>query len=81
MKIKLGSKIRDGVSGLEGIATARVVYLNGCTQYCLAPAIKEGENSLPKGYYIDQGQLEFVDDEITQEAKETGGPQFYRPGR
>ena len=30
MKIKLGIKVRDKVTGFEGIATARIKYLNGC---------------------------------------------------
>jgi len=57
--ITLGEEIRDKVTGLVGIATARVEYLNGCVQYCLRPKIKK-DGKYPEGEYIDQGQLEVV---------------------
>ena len=58
-KIKLGSKVRDIVTGFEGIATARIRYLNGCIQYCVEPEVDK-EGKMPKHHYIDFGQLEVV---------------------
>ncbi len=34
-EIDLGDEIEDIVTGLRGIAVARVLYLNGCAQVCL----------------------------------------------
>ena len=35
MEIKLGGKVKDSISKIEGIATARTVYLYGCEQICV----------------------------------------------
>lgn len=74
MKIKLGNKVRDKVTGYEGVATARVEYLNGCVQYCVKPKVGS-DGKMPDPEYIDVQQLEVVSDEITIEPSETGGPQ------
>ena len=71
---KLGDKVRDVVSGFEGIATAKVEFLNGCIQYCLKPPIdKKKPHLLPDGEYFDSAQLELVKEEIKIEKRNTGG--------
>jgi hypothetical protein len=35
--IKLGSKVRDVITGLEGIAICRAVWLNGCVRITVQP--------------------------------------------
>ena len=70
--IKLGQEVKDKVTGFIGIATARVVYLNGCIQYCLKP--KMTDNKFPDGQYIDDTTLEVVGKGLYVEPKETGGP-------
>jgi hypothetical protein len=58
--IKLGSKVRDVVTGFEGIAVAKVEYLTGCTQYGIAPRIdKDGKPQ--DAIYVDEARLEIVD--------------------
>jgi len=37
--IRLGNKVRDKVSGIEGIVTGRCEYLNGCVQYCVTTKV------------------------------------------
>lgn len=59
-KIKLGDRVRDWVTGLEGIATARVEYLGGCIQYCVQPKVgKEGK--MMESHCFDVGRLEVID--------------------
>jgi hypothetical protein len=72
--IQLGNKVRDVVTGVVGIATARVEYLNGCVQYCIKQPINDGK--LPEGEYIDHQQLEVVDGGVTEQLSpaRTGGP-------
>lgn len=70
-EIVLGMKIRDKVSGLKGIATARVVYLNGCVQYCLAPKARPDALEI-NSYYIDESQLEIIGDGIVNELNQKG---------
>lgn len=41
---KLGQRLRDRVTGIEGIATSKVEYLNGCVQYCIQPEAKDNKN-------------------------------------
>lgn len=70
-KIKLGHKVRDRVSGLEGITTAQCIYLNGCIQFCVAPHVKEPNgDKKPDGHYVDVGQLEFVGPGVCHLAKD-----------
>lgn len=76
---KLGQKLRDRVTGLEGIAVQRIEYLNGCVQYAIKPKAKKGDVTLPDGWCIDQQQLEVVDEGLNKskpvEKKKTGGPE------
>lgn len=69
--IKLGNKVRDIVSGYEGIAVSKVEYLNGCVQYCVKAPVKD--NVMTEGSYIDIQQLEVVGEGIAVVRKETGG--------
>jgi hypothetical protein len=62
-QIKLGQKVRDMVTNYEGIAIARVEYLNGCIQYCVKPTISQ-DGKMPEGEYIDYQQLEIIDNGI-----------------
>ena len=66
-KCTLGQRVRCTVTGFEGIATTRVEWLNGCTQYLVKPPAvqKDGEPlKMPDGAYLDDQQLELVDEGI-----------------
>ena len=69
--IKLGQKVRDKVTGFEGMATAKVEYLNGCVQLCVKPKAIDGK--MLEGEYIDDSQLEIIDDGITIKDEPDGG--------
>jgi len=77
-KFALGIKARDRVTGQEGILDMRAEYLNGCIRYSLQPQIKPGDNEKrPDSYWIDEQQLEKVDDGINDKPvikSTTGGP-------
>ena len=82
-EIQLGDEVKDRVTGLVGIATARVQYLNGCIQYGVQrPLKKDGEKLSTE--YIDQGQLVWVSSGLNDAKKNqteramTGGPQGHR---
>lgn len=54
--IKLGSKIKDMITGFEGVAIARIVYLNGCVQIQVqSKKLKDGK--IIKAEWIDEPQL------------------------
>lgn len=60
MEIKLGDKVKDKLTDLEGTAVAKAVYLNGCIQYQIMP--KELKDSKPvEDIWIDEVQLELLE--------------------
>lgn len=63
--IKLGQKGRDKVTGFEGIITAKVDYLYGCTQYGLIPEAKDGKVQLTE--FFDEGRIEVMGNGILPE--------------
>lgn len=54
--IKLGSFVKDKVTGLEGVAENRATYLYGCDRYFVQPQIDK-DGKLPDGLMIDEPQL------------------------
>jgi len=77
-KIKLGNKVRDKITGFEGIVISRVEYINKCTQFCVKPKMDE-DGKMPDGEYIDIEQLEVIGKGIKIKANPSGGPQRDRP--
>ena len=76
MKIELGSKVRDLVTGFVGIATCRSEYLNGCIQYLVEGRVgKDGKKA--EYAHVDEGQLEIIDaglnKKVRQQPKKTDG--------
>jgi len=82
MRIRLGQKVVDRVTGFEGTAVARVEYLNGCVQFCVRPAMG-ADGKMPSGEYIDVEQLDVTGAENirrkSQDAK-SGGSMADIPG-
>ena len=82
MDVKLGTKVKDSVTGFVGFATARCVYLNGCVQFEITP--EELKDGVPqKEYWLDEQRVELVKKEVTKKpssifsasASTKGGPQ------
>ena len=77
MEIELGSKVKDLVTGFEGIVTSRTEYLNGCIQYCIAPKITGKDKGIPDSYSIDVQQLKVIGKGVAKKStkkKKPGGP-------
>ena len=66
--VELGRKVKDSITGFEGIAVARCGYLNGCVSVQVRPQELTEGGKMPKTEWIDEQQL----DEVS-EAK-IGGP-------
>jgi hypothetical protein len=90
-KIKLGDRVRDKVSGYEGIAVARIEFLNGCTQYTIARKLKPGQDLNPVGEpSFDEVILEVIKRKVIiskeyeleekKESKQNGGPITFNRG-
>ena len=72
VSIELGSKVRDSISGLEGIATSRTEWLYGCVRVGVTPTeLHEGKPVGELGF--DEDQLALVKDKVTPAASKTGG--------
>ena len=58
--IQLGDKVRDTISGFEGIATARHQYMYGCVRISVTPKTdKAGKHQDTQSF--DEPQLEVVE--------------------
>lgn len=77
-KIELGSHVRDTVTGYEGTATSRLEYMNGCVQYCIKPRVGP-DGKMPEGEWVDEGQIEVIDEAESAIRDATGGPVLNAP--
>lgn len=62
-EIILVCKIRDKISGLEGIAVAKVEYLNGNIQFAIQPKCNDGLK-VPDTQYVNMINLEYLDEGV-----------------
>ncbi len=69
--VKLGDMVEDVVTGFKGIAVAKVEYINGCIQFCIAPKSKDGIMGVSA--YIDIQQLKIIEGGIEIKNTPTGG--------
>jgi len=70
--IILGEKYRDGITGFEGVATARYEFLHGCVRYCLEKGDKDGK---PTELVVDEQRIEMLKTKKKPKATATtGGP-------
>ena len=56
--IKLGQKAKDKVTGFAGILIGKIEYLFGCTQYGIAPEVKDGK--VNETNWFDEGRIEVL---------------------
>lgn len=68
--INLGDKVKDTITGLEGIVIAKIIYLNGCIQYEVQPKGLDKDGKIIKSAWIDEGQL--IPKKRTKVEKEKG---------
>lgn len=55
--IKIGDKVKDTITGLEGMAVAKIIYMNGCIQYEVQPKGLDKDGKIIKSAWVDEGQL------------------------
>ena len=68
VKLQLGVKARDVVTGFEGIVTGQIRYLTGCDQFCLKPKAKKGDK-MSDGTWFDENRIEVIDHGILKSKK------------
>jgi len=58
--MKLGIKVKDSINGIEGIATAKSISINGAIQYCVKPK-SLNVNGIPKeSFWLDKQYVERI---------------------
>ena len=67
---KLGFKVKDKISGIEGVTTGFVEYITGCNQYLICP--KSEDNQFRESIWIDEVRLEFGEQVFFNEFKDNG---------
>ncbi len=75
--VKLGNKVRDSITGFEGVVVARTEWLYGCTRCGVAPT-KLHDGKPVEDQWFDEQRLEVLRDDKPQVSKDsnaqTGGP-------
>jgi len=75
--VELGDKVKDMVSGFEGIAITRHSYLQGCDRITVQPSYKKKESTLPDYCAFDEPQLKVLKKGVVlQGSKINGGPHY-----
>lgn len=74
IKIKLGDKVKDKVTGFEGIAIGLTTWLHGCRRVTIQPQeLKDGKPI--EAISFDEPQIEIVKKKKVKEGNHrTGGP-------
>ena len=68
ISVHLGDRVRDKLTGFEGIATGMIQYLTGCDQILINPCkVKKDDGKLFSSEWFDNTRVEVVK---TQEFKE-----------
>jgi hypothetical protein len=70
--IRLGRSVRCRVTGFEGIAVSRLVFLNGCEQYGVKPR-PGADAKYPETIYLDVEQLEDIGPGVEVARRPGGG--------
>ncbi len=73
--LKLGQKVKDIITGFEGIAVSRVEYLTGCAQIGVTPSVGN-DGKIPDTQYFDHTRLVVLTKESVMESvnQDRGGP-------
>lgn len=73
--VNLGDKVRDRVTGFEGVAVAKTTWLSGCDRFTVQPQGVTAEWKTLDTETFDVTQLEVVEAGAVQiERRDTGGP-------
>ncbi|MDD5305569.1 MAG: hypothetical protein PHS14_20920 [Elusimicrobia bacterium] len=78
--VKLGSKVRDTITGFEGIVTGRHEYLYGCVRLSVSPSVLH-EGKPVEIQIFDEGQVELATETRRAPVAATGGPRDAPPTR
>lgn len=59
-EIQLGDRVKDRISGLVGIVTAKSEYMNGCRRFGVQPEKLTKDGAVAADTWFDEPQLQLV---------------------
>ena len=62
----LGKIVMDKITGYQGVATSKHIYLTGCNQYGIQQTVG-ADGKIPDVVYFDEFRLAIIKDFITAE--------------
>ncbi len=77
--IKLGSKVRDTITGFQGIAIARTQWMYGCERITIKPDKVDKDGKTIEAETFDEPQVVLVRAEATRPDPERSGRGGPRP--
>jgi hypothetical protein len=73
MKITLGDKVKDTVTGFTGIAVARVNWLHGCDRIIIQPAGTDKDGKIFESQHFDEPQVIVLQPKKVKEGNHSTG--------
>jgi len=74
MKINLGDKVQDTITGFKGIAVSRTTWISGCDRIGVQPVVDK-DGKMPESQTFDEPQLKLiVKKKIEEGSHSKGGP-------
>lgn len=77
--MKLGDKVRDKLTGFEGIITGQAQYITGCNQALVKPQGLKEDGAMREAEWMDEQRLEVVQAGAfsLDNGRTPGGPQHW----
>ena len=80
-KFELGQKVKDTVTGFEGIVTGQHQWVTGCATYTVQPPVDK-DGKVPDNRGVDEVSLELLPEErLELETKDDPGGPHDTPSR
>lgn len=74
--IELGSKVKDKITGFEGVVTGRTEWLTGCVRLAVQPSSLTKEGASKAEEWLDESRLDLVAKPTAKvrSVRDVGGP-------
>ena len=60
MKVELGQKVQDSITGFVGRVTGRCEYITGCTQVLIQPPIKADGDFVESRWFVHDDHRNYI---------------------
>jgi hypothetical protein len=77
--IKLGDRVKDTVTGFEGIAVAKTEWLHGCVRFVVQPQSLDKDGKVQVAETFDEPQLKIIKAAAVAGAVDSEKPRSYGP--